>query len=277
MTNRTLFLLLALACAAACVLLVTFGFSGAGRGDRGGARLLAALILLAGVGAIYFFITAFSKTRHRFGYKHDEYTTFSCPTCKAELNYSLFPAFQDETACPKCGQRLTREGRKASTGFQFRFVRSPEVTYELSAQDGSALSSGPVTAEAIRAALAAGTGFTVADDPAGWLVLTATVGTPRWVDGPTPGSVIAEKQVARLLLLPTGDVSVVRPESVSLISTEINLATNVCEALSSALGSFRVRIRGADEWITVDGTGSSLGAQLVMQHLRMGGLIRPGE
>jgi hypothetical protein len=223
--------------------------------------------MLSGVGGLYFFIAAFGKTRHRFGYNYDEYTSFSCPTCKAELNYSLFPAFKDDLRCPKCGQPLTREGGKGSGGFQLRFAAPLEVPYELSAGAGSPR-PGPVTVEAVRAALAAGSGFTVEDDPDGWLVLTATVGSPRWVDGPTAGTVVAEKHVARLTLIPDGDVPAVRPESLALLSTEINLTMNVCVALSSAVGPFRVRIRGLRDWIAVDAGGGAAGAQLVDQELR---------
>jgi predicted RNA-binding Zn-ribbon protein involved in translation (DUF1610 family) len=135
MTNRTLFLLLALGCWAVCGALLAFASLGAVQGDRGNARLLAALLMLSGVGGLYFLIAAFSKRRHRFGYNYHEYTTFSCPTCQEKLDYSQFPAFTDEMPCPKCGQALTR--RKKSAGLQFRFVRSPEVSYELSTEDSS--------------------------------------------------------------------------------------------------------------------------------------------
>jgi hypothetical protein len=271
MTNRTLFLLLALGSWALCGLVVLLTFSLGPGGDRGMSRLLAALILLFAVWGIYFFIAAFSKRRHRFGHNYDEHTTFSCPACKAELNYSQFPAFQNEMPCPKCGQRLRRDGGMASGGLEIRFVRSREVAYELATADGSPPSS-PVTAEAVRAALAAGTRFTVADDCGGWLVLTARDGPPRWVDGPTPGTVVAEEQVARLTLLPTGDVAAVRPECLGLTSTYIHLTADVCFALASVLGPLRVRTRGADEWIAVDAAGAGLAGGLAVQSLRIGGV-----
>jgi hypothetical protein len=142
------------------------------------------------------------------------------------------------------------------------------VAYELSAGDGPP-PSGPVTAEAVRAALADGGGFTVADDPGGWLVLTATVGPPRWVQGPTPGSVVGEKQRARLTRLPGAEGAAIRPEALALISTDINLTVNLCLAISSALGPLRARIRGCDEWIAVDASGSALFVHLGQQWQRM--------
>jgi hypothetical protein len=276
MTNRTFFLLLALASWAAGALLLLAVHSGLGRGDRGNARLIAALLLLSAVGGIYCLVAAFSKRRHRFGYNYDEYTTFSCPTCQAKLDYSVFPAFRDEMPCPHCGQALSRAREGMGGGIQIRFVRSPEVRYEISADNGSP-PPGPATAEEVRKALASGSGFTVEDDPGGWLLLTATGGHPRWLDGPTPGSVVAGKQVAWLSLAATGDGGAVLPESLALTSTAGDLTLDVCAALSSALGPLRVRISGADEWIAVraeEGTLSALG-QLALQGLRLRGVCRP--
>ena len=166
MTNRTLFLLLGLGSWALCGLVAMLTFSAGPVGDRGTSRLLAALILLFAVGGIYFFIAAFSKTRHRFGHQYDEYTTFSCPSCKVELNYSQFPAFQNEMPCPKCGEHLKRDGGKVSGSLKLTFLRSPEVDYELSTGN-SAPPSGPVTREAVRSRWQPGPGSPLRMTPTG--------------------------------------------------------------------------------------------------------------
>jgi hypothetical protein len=134
------------------------------------------------------------------------------------------------------------------SGPAFQFYPSPEVTFEYSAAEGAPSTS--ATAEDIRAALAAGKGFTVADDPRGWVLLTGTIGPPRWVKN-LRGDVVGEKQYARLTLRPGADTNALHPEDVSLVSTESNLTVNASRALVAALGPLRLRIGGDDLWLSV--------------------------
>lgn len=267
MTKRTLFILLALGCWTISGVLLAYGLSGAMLGDERGSRWLTLFVFAAFFGGIYFIFSAFSKSRHKFGYDHDVITTFSCPNCKAELNYSLFPAFSNEMPCPKCGQMVTSQEQR--TGASFKLVQAPELQFELASQEGS--SSSPASAEAVRAALGQGQGFEIADDPEGWLSLTSTVGPPRYVPGPPPGGFKAEKHVARLKLLTPKETPVL-PESLTLSSTELNLTINVCTALAAAFGPYKLRIVGIENWVAVTPDGESLGAELVMQQFKLRGM-----
>jgi hypothetical protein len=108
MTNRTMFLLLALGCLLVTVVFAFVIFS-TPRADRLlPSRALAALLLLGGAGTIYFLVSAFARTKYESWGSTAIWTTFSCPHCQAQLDYSLLPTFQDEFSCRHCGGRVSR-------------------------------------------------------------------------------------------------------------------------------------------------------------------------
>ena len=133
---------------------------------------------------------------------------------------------------------------------RIRLFPSPEAAFEFSAGEDAPGTGAAVTAEAVRASLTAGKGFTVAADPDGWLVLTGTIGSPRWVKD-DKGELVAKTQYARLRLRSGADATALRPEDVALVSTDTNLTVNASFALAAAFGPLRIRIRSDDQWFAV--------------------------
>lgn len=271
MTNRTLNLLLALGCLILGIVLVLVGDSGVARGDRSTARILAAFILLSVVGVIYFLVGAFSKDRYRAisttDPDHSESTKFFCPHCQKRLSYSKMPAFGTRFPCPHCGEDVTREeepsARVARPKIAPSAAPSPEIPHEL-AQADDAPAGEPVVADTVRAAFAGQKEFTVAEDPDGWLILTATGGPPRWIDGPTPGTIVKQRQIARLRLT-RGSLAAIRPESLLLTATHPDLCACACVALVPVFGPLKVRVLSADAWIVVGTDHAKLALRLITQ------------
>jgi hypothetical protein len=259
MTYRSLYLLSALGCAlvgTALVLAIFSEFRETLR-DLLSSRILAALTLLALVGAIFFLIRAFVPPPDDRG--------SSCLKCGKWIGHLNSPVFGREFRCPSCKGAVAQQGSLAQLAASAPpGPRLRAVEFEIAPAEGN---PGPaVSVDALRSALAHGDEFTVEEDDLGRLVLVARDGILRAQADPDTGELGFARDQSRLTFhLPEGVG--IKPQEIVLRSDSSGLVEACCRQLPRSLGPIKVRVKGAADWVSVDEDSPTWGVQLMRQFL----------